>query len=64
LSLQSKLEGSKDDLLKKCERVSELKQEFANNSQKQRNLTEVMLLNEIICRGYSTISCEEFCKCR
>lgn len=47
LSLQSKLEGSKDNLLKKCERVSELKQEFANNSRKQSELTQALSITAI-----------------
>ncbi|XP_068685738.1 vacuolar protein sorting-associated protein 37A-like [Montipora foliosa] len=47
LSLQSKLEGSKDELLKMCERLSELKQDFAKRSQKQQELTEVLSLSSI-----------------
>lgn len=50
MSLQSKLEGTKHELLKKCERVSELKGEFANNSQKQKELSEVFSLVQIRTR--------------
>lgn len=47
LSLQSKLETSKDELLKMCERLSDLKQTFAKSSQKQQELTEVLSMASI-----------------
>lgn len=47
LSLQPKLECSKDELLKKCERLSELKRDFANSSQKQQELTEILSIAAI-----------------
>jgi len=47
LSLQSKLETSKDELLKMCERLSDLKQTFVKSSQKQQELTEVLSMASI-----------------
>lgn len=47
LSLQSELETSKDELLKMCERLSDLKQTFAKSSQKQQELTEVLSMASI-----------------
>lgn len=47
LSLKPKLENSKDELLKKCERRSELKRDFDDNTKKQRELIQLLSIASI-----------------
>ncbi|CAH3147235.1 unnamed protein product [Porites evermanni] len=47
LSLKPILENSKDELLKKCERRSELKRDFDNNTKKQRELIQLLSIASI-----------------